>query len=467
MKKIKKIFSVLLTLAMVLGMSMTSFAAPKTEATITVKNADKATLTYAQVIVPDQTTKTGWAFVNDKVADAYKGAFNVNDAQSAIEKLIAADGLSEEVAKALSNVVGIEGMTWNAMSNPQKVTSAGVYVIRATEAGFTYNNMAAYVGFGALENNEYPSLVDAELNAKKSDIKVTKDNNDDDDVVAIGDTITYTIKTNVPYMNPNDENKTFYIYDNIEGATYFELDKATVTMAGNPVAASLVENKDGKGFSVDLSSLIKNDNSNAGKEIVVTYKAKVTAVTVNNEASSGHDSGDRFDSDHATTYTGQIELTKYNDYKTDAEKELLKGAGFEVTKEGSNEALKFVQDVNAEGQTIEGSYTYDPNGTITEVFTGEDGKVTVKGLNVGKYHFTEKTAPTGYHINEAGADATIKVEGEKATAIVEAKTELKDSTLSALPGTGGIGTTIFTIGGCLIMIIAAALFFASRKKQQH
>lgn len=36
--------------------------------------------------------------------------------------------------------------------------------------------------------------------------------------------------------------------------------------------------------------------------------------------------------------------------------------------------------------------------------------------------------------------------------------------LSGLPSTGGIGTTIFTIAGCLIMILAAALFFASRRK---
>ena len=50
MKKMRKIFAVLLTLAMVFGMSMTSFAATKDTATITVNNADKATLTYAQVI---------------------------------------------------------------------------------------------------------------------------------------------------------------------------------------------------------------------------------------------------------------------------------------------------------------------------------------------------------------------------------------------------------------------------------
>ena len=68
MKKMRKIFAVLLTLAMVLGMSMTTFAATKDTATITVDNADNATLTYAQVIKADQSTKTGWNFVNDNVA---------------------------------------------------------------------------------------------------------------------------------------------------------------------------------------------------------------------------------------------------------------------------------------------------------------------------------------------------------------------------------------------------------------
>ena len=38
MKKMKKLFAMLLTLAMVFGMSMTSFAAPAATAKITVKN---------------------------------------------------------------------------------------------------------------------------------------------------------------------------------------------------------------------------------------------------------------------------------------------------------------------------------------------------------------------------------------------------------------------------------------------
>ena len=53
------------------------------------------------------------------------------------------------------------------------------------------------------------------------------------------------------------------------------------------------------------------------------------------------------------------------------------------------------------------------------------------------------------------------------TAIVKASGKLNDTKLNALPSTGGIGTTIFTIAGCVIMIAAAGLFFASRKKSDN
>ena len=98
---------------------------------------------------------------------------------------------------------------------------------------------------------------------------------------------------------------------------------------------------------------------------------------------------------------------------------------------------------------------------IGKVKAGSDGAVVIKGLKMGDYRVTETKAPEGYSINVDGASATIKESKDKNVTV---PTSLKDTKLSALPSTGGIGTTIFTIAGCLIMVTAAGLFFASRKR---
>ena len=82
--------------------------------------------------------------------------------------------------------------------------TAGVYAIKATEAGYTYNLMSAYIGFGEVtitENGEevkydYPSLVDAPITAKKTPIKVEKEAVDTDNVVATG---------NIRYLQSKDK----------------------------------------------------------------------------------------------------------------------------------------------------------------------------------------------------------------------------------------------------------------------
>ena len=43
---------------------------------------------------------------------------------------------------------------------------------------------------------------------------------------------------------------------------------------------------------------------------------------------------------------------------------------------------------------------------------------------------------------------------------------MRDTEVGALPETGSIGTTIFTVGGCAIMVAAAALFFMNKKKHE-
>ena len=62
MKKMKKLFAVLLTLAMVLGMSMTTFAAdPKVQIKLSGLD-DASTVEILQIIEPNTSTTSGWAF---------------------------------------------------------------------------------------------------------------------------------------------------------------------------------------------------------------------------------------------------------------------------------------------------------------------------------------------------------------------------------------------------------------------
>ena len=82
----------------------------------------------------------------------------------------------------------------------------------------------------------------------------------------------------------------------------------------------------------------------------------------------------------------------------------------------------------------------------------------MKGLDEGTYKIVEEKAPKGYSVVDV-ADQTISA-GQNANITVK----VTDTKLSALPHTGGIGTTIFTIAGCAITVAAAFFFFTSRKK---
>ena len=458
MSKVKRILSVIMAMVMVLAMSVPTFAATKDTATITVDNAGSATLTYAQVIKADQSTKTGWNFVNPAVAQAYMTAFGAADAQVAIEKMIPAAGVDANKLGA-AQASAANSVTFVPMTNPQSVDAAGVYLVKAAEAGYTYNLMSAYIGFGEVTitgeagdvKYDYPSLVDAKLTAKKTSIKVEKEAVDTDNVVATGDILTYKVTTNVPFIAPTDADKTFWAYDELTGAEYTNKEEATITLNGKDVTETYPITWETTKFSVNLDSMINDANSNAGKEVVITYKVKVTSENdiITNKATAD------FGSTEINVYQGNITLTKTgeNDVK-------LANAGFEVRKDSKESvALTFKK-------LADGVYKYDPKGDLTEVFTTTDGTVKVQGLDIGTYYFKEKTAPKGYSVNQDQSKATLAVEGGKAAAVLTAKTSMTDTKLNALPSTGGIGTTIFTIGGCAIMIVAAGLFFATRRKTQ-
>ena len=477
MSKVKRILSVIMAMVMVLAMSVPTFAAGE-NATITLKRFDKANkVEYMQIIQKDETKTSGWAFTNG-AGKCFTEAFELTDSEDAQQQVIwglikyndnsvklptgvtAVTATAAKIDLALSKVAALTGFTVAKNKESIEVNAAGVYAIKAEETGFTYKTATAYVGFG----EPYPTLTGAEVTAKKSPTSVDKIVADDDHVVAIGDIVTYTIEAYVPFIDAaNTDNRTFTITDKITGADYYLAGPNSVnnvTMVGKDgQVGTIVVNEDGKGFTIDLSKLVADtSNPNAGKKITVTYTAKVKELTVENTAGS-HTADATYGGNNVPVklFTGEITLLKYGDSD---EANVLKDAEFEVSKDEAATPLKFKLQEN-------GNYRYAPDAedASTVVKTNAEGKIVVEGLNVGTYHFKETKAPEGYSINTDGKDITLTQTGV-ATAIVKASGKLNDTKLNALPSTGGIGTTIFTIGGCAIMIVAAGLFFATRRKTQ-
>ena len=477
MSKVKRILSVIMAMVMVLAMSVPTFAAGE-NATITLKRFDKANkVEYMQIIQKDETKTSGWAFTNG-AGKCFTEAFELTDSEDAQQQVIwglikyndnsvklptgvtATEATAAKIDLALSKVAAINRFTETTDKTKIEVSAAGVYAIKAEETGFTYKTATAYVGFG----EPYPALTNAEVTAKKSPTSVDKIVADDDHVVAIGDIVTYTIEAYVPFIDAaNTNNRTFTITDKITGADYYLAGPNSVnsvTMEGKDgQVGKIVVNEDGKGFTIDLRELVADTaNPNAGKKITVTYTAKVKEVTVENTAGS-HTADATYGGNNVPVklFTGEITLLKYGDSD---EANVLKDAQFEVSKDEAATPLKFKLQEN-------GNYRYAPDAedASTVVKTNAEGKIVVEGLNVGTYHFKETKAPEGYSINTDGKDITLTQTGV-ATVIVKASDKLNDTKLNALPSTGGIGTTIFTIGGCAIMIVAAGLFFATRRKTQ-
>ena len=138
------------------------------------------------------------------------------------------------------------------------------------------------------------------------------------------------------------------------------------------------------------------------------------------------------------------------------------------------------------------------NGNVYTATTGADGALTFTGLDAGTYTLVETVAPDGFTLDptphvvvisaeysEANNKLTkleITIDGKatstyvvnyettgevKVTTNTTTVTKIANTRISSLPSTGGIGTTIFTIVGCGIMIAAAGLFFASRRKENR
>ena len=470
MSKVKKVLAIILSMAMVLGMSLTTFAAPgdgtdvvATNGKITVEGlvqGESTTVKIYQIVSWDEENST-W-----KIADWANpdGSNNVTTQDNQIkivwediEGLVTDENLYKPEQNYENPVVTSNGTA--IFDN----LGIGAYMIVATGTETVYTVMGTYTYDYNGEGLMVP--VDKVVNAKGEDYKVTKTFAEgSEEFVAIGDEVTFEIKTTFPSYGVGALDRTFSITDTPEGLrttnVVVQVGEQTLTMGGDYTLSTVLPTEGEFTINFNENYIDANANTHAGAPVVVTVTATVigvdgkttysnTADTNKSENPSVPEIGD----------TGSIKITKKNTDGT-----VLKGAEFTISQNGT--PLEFVlESTGVYNLALE----EDTGKTTTLVAT--DGTLWVKGLDDGTYEITETKAPDGYNTvtieNKTIVADVEDVEGNKEDNVSHIEFDVVDSKLASLPETGGIGTTIFTIGGCAIMIAAAGLYFASRRKQEN
>ena len=200
-------------------------------------------------------------------------------------------------------------------------------------------------------------------------------------------------------------------------------------------------------------------------EIVISYQGKLkentnTLRAYTNTAKLDFGPAGKPDSksDSAHVFSGHISF-----YKKDNSGNDLAGAKFVV----KNKDGKYAK-LNGSGLSYSFVEWVDDEATATVITTtGEANEIMVRGLAAGIYTLVETEAPSSYIkgtdtnviINKTVDGSTLAV-----TALDTATVTVVNTKGTELPGTGGIGTTIFYTAGSLLVLGAVVLFIVKRRK---
>ena len=457
----KKISAILMAAIMVLAMASTAFAAKVTDKytnKITVTNlaADvETTLKLYNIIYLDQNNAGNqtwqvveWAkkYISE---DTVTGNFNITDSAGL---KAAADSRNADVTEKKTG-------TTHEFSN----LPIGAYVICASDVKGVYSLMVANTY--DKDGETYMADKAADVVAKMESYNVTKQT--EDKFVHRGQRVNFTVTTQMASKTKanGDTLTTFKVVDTSTGlkADSFVLD--SVKIAGQKVnvdktKVTSITGNDGKvTYTVDLSDFIST--TDAGTTIEVKYSAIVENDHTYNNSATVNSNTVNYVPGIVNGYTGKVTLEK-----VDTNGKTLNGAEFQllkvtpVEKEGAEATKTPVNVVRVNDGEYKVALEGETGATTTLVAT--NGTLKVTGLDEGDYEFEETKAPTGYKVSSENKAFTITPDETKEVSVDAGV--FKNTKLSALPSTGGMGTYLFTIIGVVVMAGAAGAFFISRRK---
>lgn len=385
-----------------------------------------------------------------------------------------------------------------------------------------------------------------DLEKKVPDRKDATTNNDAD--YAIGDAVPYTLTIHVPANIA--KMATFKVVDTVKASQQeynkdsFKVtynggtDGADIDIPADKYAAAVITTdttNDVSSFTIDFKPKGADekvgglDDTFAGKAITITYTTtlKDGAVTdksgninkaqlsYSNKTDIGADGkeipnpGNPYEiHDESVVYTFQTGIYKVNESNTAMQgvtfalyKEVNTATDKEITwtgddrneKKGITFAGKNTEYASDDEVKAAGLNTAKKWIKVYEKESGEDGKITYKGLPNGVYKWVETKTQTGYNLLKEPVDATLNVNYQaewtvgtsysedgtlikrtynEATTTYDSDAAVKSYTVVnrrgfQLPVTGGFGTLLFSGIGVLLVLAGVAVLFSMKKKNDR
>ncbi len=505
-KAMKKLMAALLAVAMVCAMAIPAWAAagtvvpsPKVDVT---KHSFEAYQIFSAKLDSDKLSDVKWGngvkgteLLAALQADTTLGDFG--DCKNASEVADILSKFNNEQATAFAAFVAKSYLTTTKTEGTGTITlpSAGYYLIKdvtPVEGQYDASNLTLLLVSGAETvtpqvKTDIPTL-QKKVKDKNDSAGTTTDWQDSADY-DIGDIIPYQLTATLGNVSNFD---TYYVefVDKMDHLTYRNI--TSVTVGDRTLyAGDYTSNWDSanKKLTVSIDN-VKAFGATNGSTITVEYTASLDADAVIGSTGNPNEAYLIFSNNPNGNGKGQTKPDKNIVFtykvvanKVDQDNKPLPGAAFALYKKlpvGFDPATSHITQDGDDYAPVE-ALNVDADGKlVSETRTNFEWK----GIDDGEYMIMEIITPAGYnsiepikfkveanHQIEADApELTELTGGDKFTGAVPTGTltaNIQNRMGSTLPGTGGIGTTIFYVVGGGLMVAAAILLITKKRMENR